>query len=409
MPYFFSLQIHFVDKNGTSKWAEFAKALGTKTRFACRCRYSTIQKYLKRFPDANLEDVPRKDKGRSVKVNLDNYLETATKLKASREDPSQALVPTNKSFLQNSSSLKMFSTGDKHTQKLYQYFKYSYNWEFIPDKIPRILSGEDTTRVFSVLQLLDFELDLNRFQTQFTRMSVEDQTNLTLALNVETSNEMKDDIRYVKYFGNKFPVNFNTILGWRAMNMLISKKPFVKVEKPQFLNYAGKYHLFMRRFKQIFYWTALLSKVDIRVVKERIMRQTSEKEESTVIVMNEAIDEEEGLIEVTCADDDESEDGESEEEENAVDFLLSHIKNRSTEENFEEDEENVALDMPNYFDFEEETEDTITIEETKPRLIEENPIIERTEKRKIESPSSPSENEFKRPKRVISSKSMPLT
>lgn len=408
-----SFQMDFVDTKGTGKWAEFAKIVGTKTRFACRCRYSTIQKYLARNPDAEVKDVPRKDKGRSTMVNLENYLETASKLKASREDPTKAittdkasqkiLCPINKKERPMPGS-RLFS--DKLGKQLCQYFKYSFNWEFSPERIPRLFSAEDTERTFTMLQLLDFELDFSRFQTHFTRLTTEDQTNLTLALNVEASNQVKDDIRYVKSFGNKLPINLNTVLAWRAMQMMVAGKPLVKTERPQFSNFARRYNLFMRRFKQIFYWTALLSKLDFRIVKERVAVKTSSGYDFNVTIENEAVcsDVDDELVEISCPIEQETVLDSESDEENAVDFLLSHIKNKSIEQVYEEadflEDQGSVLDMPRYFHYEED----ITIEETS---IKSEDQTTKAEKRKNELPMT--SKEFKKPKRVATAKSMPLT
>lgn len=396
----------FVDANGTSKWAEFAKIIGTKTRFACRCRYTTILKFLNRNPDAELKDVTRKDKSRSTKVNLTNYLEAASKLKAAREEPTKTdsnvekfKENKNSNKIKNISKIRLLS--DKLGQQFFQYFKYCYNWQFTADRIPRLFSAEDTERTFTMLQLLDFELDLNRFQTNFTHLTVEDQTNLTLALNVEASSQMKDDIRYVKTFGNKFPVNLNTVLAWRAMQIMVVDKSLVKIERPQSGAYAGKFNLFIRRFKQVFYWTALLSKLDLRIVKERMMTKVT-RDDLKVTVENEAIcseAEEDELIEVSESVEQNFVLESESDEENAVDFLLSHIKKKSELQTDNGTDQESAFDIPvDDFDFD------ITIDE--PNIKSEHQPTN-LDKRKNESPMTSNEN--KKPKRVAAAKSMPLT
>uniref|UniRef100_A0A336KTS2 CSON011328 protein n=1 Tax=Culicoides sonorensis TaxID=179676 RepID=A0A336KTS2_CULSO len=415
----------FVDKNGTSKWSEFAKQLGTKTRFACRCRYITIQKFLTRNPTAKLQDVPRKDKCRSTQVNMKNYLEKASELKESRENPEKAFT----SVIHISKSKSNSLTGparkllDKYGLQLYQYFRLNYNWRFRPEPIPRLMSPTETLRTFTILQLLDLDLDLNVYQRNFGRLNAEDQSNLTLALDVRVSEQMKEDIRFVKSYGSKLPVNLNTILAWRAMNVLTADRPNVKVERPQFMNYVGKYQLFMRRFKQMFYWTAILSKIDFRLIKDRITKDSGRisnfQEEEEVSVENNVIFSDDELVE----DSHENEFDEIEvvsepesDEENAVDFLLGHIKNKSVTENDKEvlgDDENTDLDMPNYFD--DDNEEIMIIEDIKPNVQYSNvkntePHPEstiRAEKRKNES--SPQNINTKKQKKISPSKSMPLT
>lgn len=400
----------FVDINGTSKWSEFAKIVRTKNRFACRCRYSTIIKHLNRYPGAELKDVPRKDKSRLAKVNLSNYLEAASKLKAAREAPTKTLP--NAEYFKTSNSKENINipnkilsksrlVSDKHGRQLCQFFKYAYNWQFTPERIPRLFSAEDTERTFTMLQLLDFELDLNRFQANFTHLSTEDQTNLTLALNVEPTSEMKDDIRYVKSFGNKFTVNLNTVLAWRAMQMMVAEKPLVKIERPQIGEYAGRYNLFMRRFKQIFYWTALLGKLDLRIVRERMVTKAT-KDDLQVLVENEPVysDEDDGELLVEVCDPPQQEiyvESESD-EENAVDFLLSHIKTKAESKKCEVTDQETAFDMLlEDFDF-NDTVDESTVKSELPNKDK--------DKRKNESQRT---NEFKKPKLATAAKSMPLT
>lgn len=396
----------FVAANGTSKWAEFAKIVGTKTRFACRCRYSTIKKYLERNPNAELKNVPRKDKSRSTTVNLDNYLEAASKLKAAREEPSnipltaeniKKVIPQDNKTYKNIGRTKLLM--EKNGKQLFQYFKYAYNWRFAPERIPRLFATEDTERTFTMLQLMDFELDLNRFHANFTRLTTEDQTNLTLALNIEISTQMKDDIRYVKSFGNKFPANFNTVLAWRAMQMMLIDRPFVKVERPHAGEYTSKYNIFIRRFKQIFYWTALLSKMDVAMVKDRLSVKAT-KEDFNAVIENEAIcsaDEDE-FIEISAEQEFIEEETEESDGENAVDFLLSHIQRKSVEKI---SQASIALSMPDDVDF---SNSVIEIEET---CIKSE---EKTEKRRHGQEENSSNNDSKRPRKIsAAAKSMPLT
>ncbi|XP_063709710.1 snRNA-activating protein complex subunit 4 homolog [Culicoides brevitarsis] len=390
--------MEFVEKNGTTKWSEFAKFIGTKTRFACRCRYSTIKKYLERNPNACLQDVPRKDKSRSTMVNLDNYLEAAAELKAARENPAAINFPEKTLKKMYPKAHKSVRDDrlllDKNGMKLSSQFFLSYNYRF--GRIPRPFSLADTKRTFTMLQLMDFELDFDRFQSSFLLLPQETQNNLTLVLNLNTSEQMQDDIRYVKSFGNKFPVNFNSVVAWRAMQILVADRPCAKIDLSQRgREFFFKYNLFLRRFKQIFYWTALLSKIDLKVIKDRIAGKVT-KEPETIEIVNEIIgseDEDEIPVEVEMEEEptveSEKEEDEESDDENAVDFLLSHIQKQAQEKSLMEanSEDETPLSMPADIDFEE----TVKVEESQ------------AEKRKNK------EIEFKKPKRVAAAKSMPLT
>lgn len=53
--------VEFVAENGTSAWLDCERYLDNKhSRTSCRTRFGTIQKYLKKYPECDIEDVPRR-------------------------------------------------------------------------------------------------------------------------------------------------------------------------------------------------------------------------------------------------------------------------------------------------------------------------------------------------------------
>lgn len=312
---------------------------------------------------------------------------------------------------------------------MFKIIKHSYNWCYTPAEPAVERDYDELLRTYTTLQLLDFDLDFNGFQSRFSHLPIRTQLDLTNSLNCPVNETQKEDIRIAKIYGNHMPPNLNTLMGWRALMIMLKARSYVKPERPKIVYYNHKLNLFKRRMLQLFYWSALMSKIDWRIAKQRLRRiDVTEDEEPITMpplpiditpkversdspeILNEPVMEEAFVI-----DDDEMlgeiVTSEYENEENAVDFLLNHIKNdsmHSDDENLVETN-TVGLDMPNFF-----YEITSFSDEESFNEVKSNQAMKRmktesisedicTEKDSIGKPSA------SKKRKVATGKSMPLT
>lgn len=321
---------------------------------------------------------------------------------------------------------------DKNESQLFKTIKYSYNWCYIPLSPSSDRDYDELLRTYTTLQLLDFDLDFKGYQTRFALLPIRTQLDLTNSLNCSINEAQKEDIRVAKVYGNHMLPNLNTLLGWRALMIMLKGRTYVKPERPKIAYYNHKLDLFKRRMVQLFYWSALLSRIDWRVVRQRLRKiNVAEEDPISMLpplpmditpkiersdspeILNEPVLEDGAMI-----DDDDllgvTED-ENEGEENAVDFLLNHIKNDSMhieDENLVETN-TVGLDMPNFFYEITTFSDEESIKEVVEVDVKANPSVKRM---KVESSSDEIciEKDTRKPtatkkRKLVTGKSMPLT
>lgn len=102
-----------VAKFGTSNWT-IAALLKHHTRTSCRSRYTAITRFLKKNPGSGLENVPRRNVRMSSEVTSDNWVEKIIEAKQASFNQRKILSEQNRKF--------------------YNYFKYSFSYQFQIDQ-----------------------------------------------------------------------------------------------------------------------------------------------------------------------------------------------------------------------------------------------------------------------------------
>lgn len=127
-----------------TNWAKNVDEMKIFSRFSCRSRYLTITRYLEKYPDRTIDDVPTKNFSSRTSVTADNWMETIIRVKQAQQ---HGVNLAQKPVL--SGNIPAL------TLDVYQYFKYSYRYKFKPICLPTKLTT-DTTHVAG--QLLQHKL-----------------------------------------------------------------------------------------------------------------------------------------------------------------------------------------------------------------------------------------------------------
>lgn len=241
--------IAFVDTYGTNNWKDIAATLKTHNRLSCRTRYITIQKYLSKNPNASLESVPKKHK----KVNAF--------IKAKEN------IPTNvpRGAVVNTQVLERFKESNC---KLYHLFKTCFNYD-----LGRRIPLNDQNVMINVLNML-LKIDWSGFTIQKRMWYTEEQkVVLKQAENYKLDVKLVREISVVVPYHFLMPPNWNTVVGLRAIaikNHLKDQEPETKVidTKCTDLNYNKSLNEFNKLFFSLFYWSAMVSKIDSDELKE---------------------------------------------------------------------------------------------------------------------------------------------
>lgn len=130
-----AILMEHVAKFGTSNWAALAAILKHHTRIGCRSRYTAITKHLKNNPNCDLESVPRRRSKLSSEVTSDNWVEKIIEAKKASTNPRRVL----------SVSLSNYD------RQSYNYFKYSYRYDFASGVPPLIPTTDITVNVCRAL------------------------------------------------------------------------------------------------------------------------------------------------------------------------------------------------------------------------------------------------------------------
>ncbi|XP_053691009.1 uncharacterized protein LOC128739540 [Sabethes cyaneus] len=278
--------MNFIKENLTDEgprkisWAACSKVLGNHSRLSCRTRYYTIEKFLEKFPDATLDDVPRKDKKLSSSVTNENWVKTIIDI---RNDPGGGEASANQPQEQPSSSgskehnkSRNHSTSKKERhfsstlkcafkKHLYEKMKYSFHYSMNDQS-----HAVENQRVFSnnraIFMLLNCSATADHVDNCSQCLSASEASMIRNSLAVELNQGLVNFLRSAMYC-YLFPPNYNTLLGLRGvvLNATYPEEPLVKSAKEVACesndnNTDYKYALetFKERFKMLFTWTMLL-------------------------------------------------------------------------------------------------------------------------------------------------------
>lgn len=242
--------IEFVDSYGTNNWKDIAVTLKTHNRLSCRTRYVTIQKFLAKNPNAPLETVPKKRK----KITAFH--------KAKDNSPTTCIERTTAA---NRQVLEIFKN---QQPKLYHIFKTCFNYD-----LGRKTTQSDQSVVIIVLNLL-LKVDWSGFEKKKQIFYTNEQI---LILN--RAEKCCMDANLVQEISSIFPLqflmppNWNSVVGLRAItikNHLKHQETDLPVidTKCTDVNYSKSLNEFHKLFFALFYWSAMVSKIDSDEFKE---------------------------------------------------------------------------------------------------------------------------------------------
>ena len=235
--------IDFVDTYGTNNWKEIATILKTHNRLSCRTRYITIQKYLAKNPNAPLENVPKKRK-------------KVTAFHKAKEDGAVAVV--TRTTAANSQVLDRFKISNP---VLYNLLKTCFNYD-----LGRKSIQNDQSVVINVLNLL-LKVDWSGFEKKKHIFYTESQIKiLKNAEKYSLDAKLVKEISVIVPLQFLMPPNWNSVVGLRAIaikNHLKDEEPdLVMTTKCTDVNYIKSLTEFHKLFFSLFYWSAMVSKID---------------------------------------------------------------------------------------------------------------------------------------------------
>lgn len=269
--------MELVEKYGTSDWAKVAQELVHHNRTSCRQRYTTIKKFLEKNPTKTVVDVPRRKKAFSSNVTTENWMETIIREKtndavmgdeAEFEDaefvdvneinPAKEIVPAPQNLLVSTEIGRQY----------YDYFKYSYNFEFGKQIIGAESLFENVQICAQLLQAPTIP-----FKMKVEDMGCSDYVTFHIPKKVRLESDLLKSLNEVGKKDFRFPVNYNTVLGLRGLAATFDSNTEDPLEASRIKEEAPPQHpaldLFKKRFMSIFKNTATLAKVPDLIKHEK--------------------------------------------------------------------------------------------------------------------------------------------
>lgn len=239
------LLVDFVETEGTNNWKGIAEILKNHNRISCRTRYQTIIKYLQKNPNACVEDVPIKAK----------KMTAAEKAKATNEVDDKSMneivsKPTKTSFDKfredNPEMVKLMSTA----------FKLDFGKREVNVDNEKVLV---LMKLFNVKSRDSFEKIYNQVTTNQIKKFKE---IFELQINNSLLKEILFTTKHVKFM---MPPNYNTAIGLRAVIIKLQELEDTgpNIFKKPSSNYVAARQSFIEFYFSLFYWTAMLQKLDI--------------------------------------------------------------------------------------------------------------------------------------------------
>lgn len=239
--------VEYVEKNGTNGWSEIAGMLQTHNRLSCRTRFLTINKYLTKYPDKTLEDVPSKVKRL-----------TAVQKAARSESEVEEVTPDEKHVRSRGMGLITFERYKVKEATMYKLMRTTFNFDFGARKL-----SVDNLKLLVLKEL--FKADIGKIDRRAYMLTSSQQQKfreiLTFQLDKRFLKEIKFATRHTQFL---MPPNYNTCVGLRAVTITMHEQPSKENEEIKFPSpqYREELVNFQKLFFSLFYWSAMLAKLD---------------------------------------------------------------------------------------------------------------------------------------------------
>jgi len=253
------LLMDFVEKEGTNKWFQIADTLETHNRLSCRTRYLTITKFLKKNPNSTLEEVPSKLKAiTAASKALKKESSDADDGGDNDEGDVNQQAPGTSMARLSGIPVEIFKSRNRD---LYNLLRTSYNYDLSNREVKA--SNIHILLLKELLQIDDSAMKGRRVQ-MFTKNQL---SKLNEALETKMDRHLMSEIKFAtKHTQFLLPPSYSTIIGLRAVAIKIHEDPLPVKVTSESINMSPAYHKaledFQKFFFSIFYWPAMLSKLD---------------------------------------------------------------------------------------------------------------------------------------------------
>lgn len=245
--------MEFVDKEG-SNWSKLSEMLQTHNRLSCRTRYVTISKFLKNNPKKTLKDVPSRLKTvtavQKAVLNDNEYVE-------------QEEGTRTKSF-----GLQTFKEFRIKNRALYSMLKTTYNFDLSKREV-----NIDNKKFLILKHLLNIghgsmakkqvSIIFTKNQLAAIKSALKDILDAKFYMDM---NLIKDHVQFL------LPPNLNTTVGLRSLTIKMIEDPLADPDieeiREKTKEYIAELEIFRKLFFSLFYWTAMVAKIDETELRE---------------------------------------------------------------------------------------------------------------------------------------------
>ncbi|XP_058174317.1 uncharacterized protein LOC131289129 [Anopheles ziemanni] len=271
-------------------WSDCSRYLVNHSRASCRTRYYTIEKFLEKYPNATLEDVPRRaGKKLSTDITHENWMKTIVDIKNTTSE-------INNSFGDDKLCETFKTTGE---WALYDQMKFCFRYQFGHKLAVDSDRKSVHTRTKLLLHLLE-GFHQGGFSSSTYFVNKEDQSTMIAVMETpldwsSPQTESKENDGGNEPVFCRIPPNYNTVLGLRGLCLNAyydakthssTSKRLKRCRNTRDPEYNTAVELFVDRFKAIFHWSMLLVKLNI----DEIVFVTEEDQHAEAITISDVVD-----------------------------------------------------------------------------------------------------------------------
>lgn len=240
--------MEIVENEGTNSWSKIASILGTHNRISCRTRFITISKFFAKNPSAKLEDVPCKTKTITAVQKAESISDD--------EDSDEGNGARTKTLGE-----KNFQTFKHQQENMYKLLRTTFNYDLGSREV---IADNFKLRVLMWLfKAEDYERTLKKKHYMFTDLQMK---KLREAFATQLDGKIMREMRFTTIHTQfLMPPNYHTAIGLRAVTIRLDEEDSDEeesiVENPM-VKYKSALENFQKLYFSLFYWTAMLSKLD---------------------------------------------------------------------------------------------------------------------------------------------------
>lgn len=239
------LLVEYVEKNGTNGWSEIASFLQTHNRLSCRTRFLTINKYLTKYPDKALEDVPSK-------------IKRLTAVQKAAESEVEEVASDEKHVRSRGMGMISFERYKVKEVTMYKLMRTTFNFDFGARQL-----SADNLKLLVLKQL--FNADIGKLSRRAYMLTISQERKLHEILTFQLDQWLLDEMKFATCHTQfLMPPNYNTCVGLRAITITMHDQPLQENEEIKFPTpqYREELVNFQKLFFSLFYWSAMLAKLD---------------------------------------------------------------------------------------------------------------------------------------------------